>query len=418
MNVTVTNDNQEASNQRRTLGFAKVFAIRPFRWFWISQTVSVLGDRVYTVALPFLIFSLGGDAKELGRLLAAFTLTQLLSLVFLGVLVDRYSRRNMMLLVNVLRFVLLLVPIGLLLIDGLLLWHLYPLAAIFGICSAVFTPSSTSFVPEVVPKEGLSRASALRSLSQQLSSVLGPPLGGFLVGSGFILAFSFSAVTFVVAVVFLLLIHLPHRTFVAEQNLSFWRDLAAGFHYVRGSTWLWVTIGLFSIVNVFIAGAITVVFPTLAKTRFEGANSLGWLLSSMALGALLTALFVLSIKKIRWRGLIAYGSVIVCGLSLVGAALSLTLFHGMLTTFFLGASLTVFTIIWETSLQDLVPKEILGRVASIDMLCSYALLPLGYLFLGEFVMEFGLDHVLLSCGWLTVILAALGFFVRDVRALD
>lgn len=86
--------------------------------------------------------------------------------------------------------------------------------------------------------------------------------------------------------------------------------------------------------------------------------------------------------------------------------------------FLLGASLILFGVIWESTVQELVPAQMLGRVISIDMLGSFALLPLGYLLLGRAVQAYGPAVVLFTCGTLTVALVLVGLAVPAIRRLD
>ncbi len=193
-------------------------------------------------------------------------------------------------------------------------------------------------------------------------------------------------------------------------------DLRAGFRYVAGLRWLWVTIVLFSFVNIFTAGIMTVLLPLLAETRFAGAVSLGWLLSGMAAGALVTAL-VLNRITLRRRGWAAYLAVAATGLGLVGVGFAPHIIVGVGAMAWVGASLTVFGVVWETTVQTQIPEEMLGRVFSLDMLGSFALLPVGFVLTGFLAEHFGTSPLILVYGLATVFLALIGLLVPAVRRL-
>lgn len=198
---------------------------------------------------------------------------------------------------------------------------------------------------------------------------------------------------------------------------SYWHELKEGFRYVAGSSWLWVTVVLFAFGNIFTAGATVVLLPLLADARFGGAAALGWLLSGMAGGALVAAL-VLNRVALRRRGWAAYLGVAVAGLGLVGVALAPTVVFGVLATAIVGASLTVFGVVWETTVQALVSEEVLGRVVSLDMLGSFALLPLGFVVTGSLAQVSGAPPLILVYGGITTGLALTGLLVPAIKQLD
>ena len=390
----------------------------PFVWFWLGQSISLLGDRVYSVALPFLVLELGGNAPQIGQVLAVYSVPQLLFLLTGGVLVDRVPRRLTMLVSNALHALLLSVVLVLMVNGRLELPHLYVLSGVFGLLSAFFMPATMSITPQLVPREVLPQANAVRSFASELAGILGPPLGGVLVTLGSLsLALGFDAVTFVLGALCLLAMRPRPVKRQAEATPSgYWHDLGEGFRYVAGLRWLWVTIVLFSFVNIFVAGVTVVLLPLLAASRFAGAASLGWLLSGLAGGALFSAL-ALNRLTLQHRGWTAYLAVAAAGLGLVGVGLAPHIIVGVGAMVGVGSSLTVFSVVWETTVQAQVPEEVLGRVFSLDMLGSFALLPLGYILTGFLAEHFGASPLVLLYGVATVVLALLGLLVPAVRRL-
>ena len=210
----------------------------PFVWFWLAQSISLLGDRVYSVALPFLVLELGGSAGEIGRVLAVYSVPQLLFLLTGGVLVDRVPRRLTMLVSNSFHALLLSIVLVLMLSGRLELSHLYVLSGLFGLLSAFFMPATMSITPQLVPREMLPQANAVRSFASELAGILGPPLGGVLVTLGSLnLALGFDAVTFVLGALCLLAMRpRPVKRPAEATPLGYWYNLKEGFRYVAGST--------------------------------------------------------------------------------------------------------------------------------------------------------------------------------------
>lgn len=258
-------------------------ADRNFALYWLGQTVSQLGNRVYATALPFLVLALGGDASQLSLALTCFTAPQVALLLLGGVLVDRLPRRSVMLLTDSAHAALLAVAVALLLGGLLEVAHVYAVSASFGLLSAFFLPASTGLLPELVSPDRLTPANSLRSLSNELVGIAGPLLGGSLVAwGGAAVALGFDAATFLVSALCLLAIgagtglrRSPNREGSGSGLSGCWRDLREGFDIVARSRWLWITIALASMLNVFFAGAISVALPVLAQQRLGGASSFG-----------------------------------------------------------------------------------------------------------------------------------------------
>lgn len=408
---------------RRVLGeqFAQPLQEPAFRLFFIGQGVSRLGDRVSAVAMPFLVLHLGGAAPELARLAALLSLTQLVFLLVGGVLVDRFSRRTTMIVTDLVSALAVGAVVILLALGRLEMNHLYALYACLGVCSAFFLPASQSILPELVPKNLLVPANALRSFTNEANGILGPAFAGVLIGlGGSVLALGFDAISFLVGAACVLAVRLRPRTLENPSKApktSFWHDALEGFRVVVRQPWLWVTILIFAFVNVFAAGSMAILLPLLVKEHFGDARLLGLILSGTAFGALTGAFVLGRIGKISRRGLTAYAGVIVAGLCLIALALAPTLWLAVILAAIMGGSIVVFGVIWESTLQERVPTDALGRVASVDMLGSFALLPVGFVVVGSLVERIGLTNSLIACGASTVLLAALGLLVPAVRNL-
>lgn len=394
-----------------------------FFWFWLGQGVSLLGDKVYTVALPFLLFELGGDAGQLGQLFAAFIAPQVVFLVVGGVLVDRVSRKLAMLSTDVVQALLSGAAVFLLIQDSLNITHLYLLSALFGLAGAVSLPATMSIVPQLVDKEQLTAANSARAFVSELAGVLGPPLGGVVVAAGGLtLALGFDAVTFVVAALCMSQVRVRRGSGEdgherEAEPKSYLADIKKGFAYVSNSTWLWATILVFSLGNVFMSGTTVILLPIISEVRFGGAAAYGVVLGGVAVGALVMSL-AMSRVTLRRRGVVAYAGFAVSGLGLVALGFAPTLSLAVVAAFVMGASIMVFSVVWESTLQALVPGEVLGRVASLDMLGSMALMPVGFLVTGYLAEAYAAGTLALWYGLGSMLLAGIGLTLRSVRTLD
>jgi MFS family permease len=444
---------------------------------WIGQTVSSLGDGAFTVALAWEVLLLTGSGTALGVVMTAEIIPMVLFLLIGGVIADRFPRRFVMLCSDITRMVVMLVITALSWLHVLQLWHLIALALLFGIAQSFFYPAYQAWIPQLVKTDSLQSANALTQLSKQISGVCGPMVGaGCITLAGPTGAFALDGFTFAVSVYSLLLIQVPVPSKTASQeNLaadntdarsdnqfqavprgrlrlrkivllragsyhksferpftkpglgSFLResisDVQDGLKYVASSTWLWVSIAVAAIVNIGLEGPLGVALPKLVYNVYHtGVWLLGMLYTARAVGSIITPIFFGQLYRIPHRGKFAYlalmGSVlslIVLGLPLKGfAASSLSL----VAIACIGFGLGFFGLIWVTLLQELVPEEKLGRVNSIDWLCSFGLTPVGFAVAGVLADHIGPSWTFVFGGILGFVMVGIAFSVDDIRHLE
>src|SRR6266536_6283939 len=204
---------------------------RNFRLLWTGQTVSMLGDTAFLVALGWRTFTLTGSARSLGYVLTLQGVGLLSTLLIGGAFADRYDRRTLMLVSDALRFVI----VGALtVVNGtghLGLGLLLGLAFAHGLATGFFTPALGGLVPLVVEAPGLGSANALIGMARQGSLLVGPTLAGVLYGfSGSTVVFAFNALSFLVSFAFVRATRpRPAERAAAEGTL---REIRAGVRYV------------------------------------------------------------------------------------------------------------------------------------------------------------------------------------------
>jgi MFS family permease len=151
---------------------------------WAGQTVSRLGDSIFTIALASWVPERTNSAAAMGAVLVCTSLPRLFLLLVGGVVVDRLPRLALLLAADLLRGVVVLVIAAVAATGMLALWHLYALGAVLGLAAAFFFPAYTAAIPELLPPELLPSASSLRSISLRLAGVIGPAAGGVIVANG------------------------------------------------------------------------------------------------------------------------------------------------------------------------------------------------------------------------------------------
>ena len=217
------------------------FRSKPFRLLFAGELVSLLGTAVAPVALAFAVLDLTGSATDLGYVLAAGWLPQIVFILIGGVLGDRLPRNLVMVGANLLSAAAQGATAALLLAGVAAPWHLAALAAVRGTATALFFPAAQAVVPEIVEAELLQPANALLRLATSFSTVIGAGLGGIAVaaaGPGW--AIAFDAATYLASALILVQIRIPRV--VVERGETIIRELVEGWNEFRSREWLWVIV--------------------------------------------------------------------------------------------------------------------------------------------------------------------------------
>jgi MFS family permease len=394
-----------------------------FALLWSGQTISRLGDSFYTVALAWWVLEKTGSAAAMGLVLICSSVPMLLFLLLGGVVVDRFSRLHLMLASDLVRALIVVAVAVLAFSQRLEVWHVLVMSTLFGTVDAFFYPAYTAIIPEVVAVSDLPSANSLRTLSLQLTGIVGAASAGVIIAvGGTPLAFAFDAISFAISA--LCLIAFPRkaaltRSISVDVESGVLHDLRQGIQTVIASPWLWISIAIAGLSNLTLSGPLEAALPLLVKQRFgTNAQIYGFLMALSALGSVLAAIWIGYRKRLRRRGYLAYGAWLVASLMLFFMGLPLPIVAMSLAICVSGAALDILNLTWANSLQELVSPDLLGRVASVDALGSYALLPVGYALAGIAADHFGASAVFIAGGIISALVIALGLLHPAIRAVD
>lgn len=357
-----------------------------------------------------------GSASDLGLVMAARILPVVLFVLVGGVWADRVRRDRLMVASNVVRFgaqgtLALLITVG-----GAQIWHFVALQAVWGFGAAFFGPASSGIVPQAVGRELLQRANALLFLSDSTGAIVGPALGGILVvlvGPGPALAAD--AVTFAVSALLLSRLRIT-RVGETTTGTPFLRDLSAGWRVVRSRTWIWASVVDFSLFQLVVLGTFGVLGPVIAEQELNGASSWAVIVTAFGLGSVIGNVVALRVRP-RRPLVAAYAAIVgvAPGLVLLGLGAPTPVIAAAQVV--AGAAGGFAGILWETTLQEKVPREVLSRVVAFDRMGSVGLRPLGLAAAGPAAVVFGADATLVAAGVFVVVSTAVLLAVPDVRAL-
>lgn len=375
--------------------------LRDFRRVFLSQLISTAGDFLVPVAISFAVLDLTGSVSDLGLVLFARILGQVLLFLAGGVWADRLPRQQVMVASNAVRFFSQGL-LGVLLVSGhAQIWQLVALQLVHGAATGVFRPAATGLTPQLVPASQLQAANGLMYLTLSIGGIVGPAVGGVLVatvGAGW--AIIGDALTFAVSGV--LLARIQPLGHAPRPRESFWRELAGGWREVRSRTWLWASIVDFAAFQMIYLATMMVLGPLVAKQSLGGAGAWAAILVAFSFGTLIGNAWSMRLRPKRPL-VFAWTIILLCGPSLVLLAFRTPAWTIALTEIGSGLSIGVAGTLWETTLQRNVPPEALSRVSAYDWMGSTALRPLGLAIVGPIAETIGVKETLLAAFALTMV---------------
>ena len=372
---------------------------RDFRLLWTGMATSMLGDGVYFVAIAFQAYALDNDPSALALVGFAWTGAMVIFLLVGGVVSDRLPRRRVLMAADVGRAVVLTV-VGVLSVTGALeLWMLVALAGLYGVGEAFFGPAFSALIPEIVPEEQLISANAVEhSVRPIAAQVLGPALGGGIVaavgpGTGFLI----DAATFGVS--FACIAAMRVQEVPAGRGPGALHELRAGLRYVRSQPWLWATLLGASLSLLVFWGPEEVLIPYIVKNDLGGtAADFGAVVAVAGVGGARGSVFMgrrplpkRPVNVIYWA--FGFG----CFPLTLYAAATAT-WHLMIIGFCIAFMFSAGMVVWSTMMQTRVPRELRGRVTSLDWFVSIGLVPVSLALTGPVSGAVGIDTTFIAAG--------------------
>lgn len=393
------------------------FGSRDFRLLWGGQTISFVGDAAFIVALGWRVTDLTGKASSLGFVLALESLAMLTTLLWGGVLADRYPRRRLMIGSDLARAVVIAVFFGLDLSGHLGLSAILVLAACFGAADGFFQPAFGGIVPLVVEQPMLPSANSLIGVARQGSAIVGPALAAALYGTaGPATVWALDGGSFLVSAVALWLAR--PRTMEPAPRLGIGRELAAGFRYVVSVPWIWTGIGAATVILMVAMAPYTALLPRVVQTHYHrGVGSYGLLFSAMAAGMVAGSLGWARWHPTRRRVLICFAAFGINDIGIVVLALSPWYSVAVVAAAWRGLWIGVGISAWMTLITELVPENLLSRVLSFDYFGSLGLTPVGFVLAGAAAAVIAPTTVLAVGGGLGALLWFVPLAWRKVRVV-
>ncbi|MFI5036520.1 MAG: MFS transporter [Acidimicrobiales bacterium] len=389
---------------------------RDFALLWSGQSISSLGDGVFTVALALVALHLGHSPVDLAYVLAARAVPSVIFALVGGVVVDRVPRRLAMLVSDVVRGLAVGVVAVLLAQRVLTLGELIVMSVVFGVADAFFSPAATAIVPELLDPSLLVQGNALGQMSGQLTQgLIGPALGGLIVAAiGYAWSFACDAVSFAVSAGCLLAMRTrPPRPAHRDSALA---DARRGIAYVRGERWLLASLFGASLANFVGMAPLYVLLPLMVRTTLHGsALSLGLVFAAGGAAGVVASLIVARLGSPRLFVTVLWVAYAAGGVAMAAMALAPNAWVVGLINAVEAGLLIYGDVLFFSMVQRLVPREFLGRVSSLIFLLAFALGPLGILMGGAVAAGIGVRTALGFGGLLSGLLCVVVLVWPGVR---
>jgi DHA3 family tetracycline resistance protein-like MFS transporter len=406
-------------------GLSRVNLLKPlrhrdFRLLWGGMTVSLLGDGVFLVAMAWQTYVLWNAPAALSVVGIGMTIPTIALLLPGGVVSDRFDRRSVMLVSDVVRAAAIAAIAALWLTGELRFWHLVALVSVYGAGSAFFTPAFEAIVPDILPSRDLAAANSLDQFVRPIALRLaGPAIGGSLIAAfGTGTAFALDAVSFVVCAGALLAMHPPPRP-ETDREQSALGAVKDGLRFVRRRVWLWGTLLSAALTYLVFLGPAEVLLPYVVKNDLGGsAGELGLVFAAGGIGAVGAALAMGQRGHPRRDVTFIYASWTLATLAVAGYGLATASWQLMVACLFFNALETVGTIVWATLKQRHVPPSMLGRVSSLDWLISIALLPLSFALTAPVADAIGARATLVGAAGLGAAITLGALFLPGMRDVE
>jgi MFS family permease len=376
---------------------------RDYRLFFSATTVTTLGDAVAGIALAFAILDLThNSARDVGIVLATRQGANAAMVLLGGVIADRVARNRVLVGASIVQGAAQAATAGVVLTGHATLANLIVLQAVYGAADGFVVPAQTGLVPQTVSPARLQEANALNGLVRNLIFVLGPAVGGAIVVAGSPgIALAIDAVSFAGAAVLLAQIRIAPRA-EAVPDSRFFYELREGWREFTSRTWLWSTVAVFGLGNVFFM-FWPVLGPVVANEHLGGAGSWAVILAVNGTGAVAGG--IVSLRYRPKRPLVAcvvWPTLVV--LQLAALALHPATWVIATASFFAGFAIAVHLTLWFTVFQREVPERAQSRVSSYDALGSFVLTPLGLVIAGFIAAGIGISNALwLAAGAILVL---------------
>jgi MFS family permease len=351
---------------------------RNYRLFLTGQIISTVGTWMQSVAMPWLALELTHSGLLVGLVLAAQFTPVLLGGPFGGLVADRERKRNVLLVTQSLFTIPSFVLFAVSATGHAQYWMVIVAAFATGAINMFDVPARQAFVIEMVGRQDLMNAIALNSSVFNASAVIGPAIAGLVIAAvGVPICFLANSVSYLAAIVALLLMRdLPHVV-AQHQEQPFLRRIAEGAAYARREPVVGMLLIAVAVFSLFAMNRLTLIPLFADQVLHVGAHGFGFLLASMGLGALVGALTLAFSPTLGADPRRQFWMAMIWVVALLEFSISRAFVISMATLFVAGYCQISFVATANNRIQTITPDHLRGRVMSLYAQALIGVGPLG-----------------------------------------
>lgn len=384
-----------------------------------GQIVSAIGNSIQYIAVMWWIMS-HFSSKESGIVMGLmFTFSVIPMAVigpFAGVLNDRMSRKSIVILSDFLRGLLILWMAYLAYTNTLTALLIYLISALMGIGGAFFNPAIQSTIPNIVSDKSLTRANSLYQTGMQFTQIIGPAIGGVLVGFlGPFFVFMLNGFSFMISAGTEIFINFK-QSFENRENLnSFFTDFKAGFKFLYDQKLLFWSMIIVSVLNFAFSPIDILIAKQIKEIYHLGALELGYTVSAFAIGMVVGSILLSIIPEIKVKHNFIIIGTITTGVLYAIFGFSPNLFTFLIIAFLMGLALAFVNVLFQVIIQRIVPDEKRGRVFSVMLTFETMFQPIALSTIGFLSSTLSNVIIFMVLGTIVVIFSSLFYLVPGVK---
>ncbi|URZ09047.1 MFS transporter [Clostridium felsineum] len=357
-----------------------------FMLLWFAHSVSSLGDQVYSIAIMWYVMLLYKSTIYMGLSLVFTQLPILIFSPFAGVLADKFNRKKILIICDILSAVLIFIIFITSLNSKLNIYTIYAVSFLVSSVGAFFSPSMISLIPTFVEKKDLPLANSMNRVTTSLYGIIGPAFAGVLIALlGVKPLFIMNSLSFLFSALCESFILLPSiiNKHTLQEKLNLLIKVKEGFQYCKKIKIVFYFMLIAGCIDNFFSAPLDIYIPIYSSKIFNmGSSGYGLLMALPAVGAILASIIFPFMNKKDNVYLKLTLWVSLEGIFVITLGLSKSLIFAFISLFMLGFSTSMTNINLSLIMQLIVPNEFMGRISSIfSMLASFTI-PLGYFFGG------------------------------------
>jgi len=401
--------------ERKIIPSFQALKHRNFRLFWFGQCISLIGTWMQNIGQAWLVLQLTHSALKLSLVTAMQFLPMMLFSLYAGTLVDRFSKRKVLIFTQSSLAVLAFILASITFFNVVQYWHLLILGLLLGIINTLDMPTRQSFFIELVGRKDLMNAIALNSSIFNLARIIGPAVAGLLIGLvGIAVCFYINAISFLAVIAGLWMIKLPDKVIKKRKFGSFreiFTDINEGLVYIKRKEIIKQPLILLALISTFVMN-FNVLVPVLAQQELSlNASGYGLLMSCMGIGSFVGAVSIAANSSADPEQKYLIGGAAGMSLFLLILGFEKSLWLACITLFIIGFCSIIFTALVNSIIQLNSANNMRGRVMSVYALVFGGVMPIGSLFAGNLAEFAGAPVCMIISGIIGLIATSYTIFM-------